>query len=342
MRGLTGHCIAALIAGTVTALGMAPASACDNPSSAIGVSRIIEIDTRHGPLFGKATKFKRQDSILKPGEVILTFDDGPTPRVTTSILQTLKRHCTRATFFVIGKRVSQFPDLMRDTIRNGHTIGGHTWTHPNNLTRLKRAKAHDEIERGFAAADIAAGTIGIAPFFRFTGLNDGRGLLGYTQERKLAVFTVDVISNDSFAKSTSEVVSTTMRRVRANKGGILLFHDLRMRSARAIPRILERLKREGFTVVHLRASKTFVRDTGYDSSLKPDIEAALKRRRSRDSLSAALQPSPLPKSIKVTRIAPEQVRFDPDNDRQPTLEQAETASEARPLRKTYGPSKPAN
>jgi peptidoglycan/xylan/chitin deacetylase (PgdA/CDA1 family) len=320
--------------------------ACASPGSGIGVSRVIEIDTSNGPLFGKATKFERQESILKPGEVVLTFDDGPTPRVTTSILKTLDRHCTRATFFVIGKRVAQFPDILRDTIRAGHTIGAHSWSHPNNLTRLKRADAHDQIERGFAAIDIASGPTGIAPFFRFTGLNDGRALLGYTQERKLGVFTVDVISNDSFARSAAEVVRTTMSRVRANKGGILLFHDLRRRSASALPDILDRLKREGFKVVHLRAKTPFKRDPAYDSALRPGIEKTLKRRAAADALSTPLKPKPLPASVPVTRLAPDQARFDPENDRparstETSGTSADTATPS-PLRTTYGPNAPGN
>ncbi len=75
-------------------------------------------------------------------------------------------------------------------------------SHPNNLKRLSPEKAQDEIERGFAAVALGAAT-GIAPFFRFPGLNDSDELLTYLQSRGIASFTVDVISNDSFIGSPS-------------------------------------------------------------------------------------------------------------------------------------------
>ncbi|MEM1307671.1 MAG: polysaccharide deacetylase family protein [Pseudomonadota bacterium] len=332
-----GRAAASIIGRVVIATALTTAStvalACTPGPTDLGVSRIVQIDARHGPVFGRATKFAPQPSFLKPGEVVLTFDDGPTPKVTARILEALRDHCTRATFFPVGKRAVSFPDLIRRTERDGHTIGGHTWSHPNNLTRIKPGRARDEIERGFAAVSLAAQRP-LAPFFRFPGLNDNRDLLAYTQSRKLAVFSVDVISNDSYARSVNALVNLTRKRTRAQRGGILLFHDLRMRTAAAIPRILRNLKRDGFKVVHVVPSDPFVRDRGYDSVLEPRVKKAVARR---DSQPLAARPEPpLGLTIPVTSLAPMQARFDLKNSRPAT---ASTA--AQPVLLTPPMPKPA-
>jgi len=63
-------------------------------------------------------------------EVWLTIDDGPDPQDTPKILNLLSQYRVRATFFLIGKRAAQHPELVREILRQGHTIGNHTFTHP--------------------------------------------------------------------------------------------------------------------------------------------------------------------------------------------------------------------
>src|SRR6185312_14486273 len=98
------------------------AAKCDNPD-AIGMSRTVEIDTTGGPGFG-FEHFKNHD-FLKNGEVVLTFDDGPwvyTPKV----LKTLADNCVKATFFMIGKHATYYPNLVKEVSAAGHSIGTHT------------------------------------------------------------------------------------------------------------------------------------------------------------------------------------------------------------------------
>ncbi|MCV0371152.1 polysaccharide deacetylase family protein [Filomicrobium sp.] len=229
----------------------ARANTCENNPDAIGVERIVEIDTSTGPLFGAISKQPKEAKFLKPKEVVLTFDDGPSPWVTPSILKTLADHCTLATFFSVGKMAVAYPDIVRDVQEQGHTVGAHTWSHPFNLPRLKAEKAHAEIEDGFAAIATAAGR-DIAPFFRFTGLRDSKPLLEYLQKRGIASFTVDVVSDDSFIKNWKELVEVTLRRVEHSNGGIILFHDIKASTAKALPDIMAGLKKRGFKVVHMR------------------------------------------------------------------------------------------
>src|SRR5690348_3178119 len=81
-----------------------------------------------------------------PRTVALTFDDGPNPAVTPDLLDLLDRHAIRATFFLIGAHVRAYPDLAREVVRRGHTIGNHTDTHPA-LPLLSGRKISQELDR---------------------------------------------------------------------------------------------------------------------------------------------------------------------------------------------------
>ena len=90
-----------------TAAGV-PAADCKD---ALGVARVVEIDTRGGLELGE--QYPPQN-ILQKGEVALTFDDGPHPEFTREILAALKAQCTKATFFNVGEMVKKFPDIARE------------------------------------------------------------------------------------------------------------------------------------------------------------------------------------------------------------------------------------
>ena len=279
------------------------AASCAHPETALGVSRVIEIDTSGGPIFGSATKREKEHDLLAENEVVLTFDDGPVPWVTTPILDTLDQYCTKATFFAVGEMAISHPAAMKDVIARGHTVGTHTWSHPNNLKRLTFDKAKDQIERGFAAVTLGAGT-GIAPFFRFPGLNDSDELLAYLQSRGIASFTVDVISNDSFIGSPQSIADRTLKQVTARRGGILLFHDLKRPTAKALPAILAGLKAKGFKVVHMRAKTDIVPLATLDAELQPLLAKAP---------AAALVPfyGQIPPAVTVDGLAPAQTDIAP-------------------------------
>ena len=251
----------------------------------LGVARTVEIDTASGPLFGSITKQTRENSFLSAKEVVLTFDDGPMPGVTKSVLDTLDRFCTKATFFSVGQMAVAYPELVREVMRRGHTLGTHTWSHPMNLRRLKGDQARDQIEIGFAAVALAAGQP-IAPFFRFPGLNDSPGLLAHLESRDIATFTVDVVSNDSYIHDPGKLIERTLRQVEIEHGGIMLFHDIKPQTARALPVILSELKARGYRVVHMRAKATFKPDERYAAAIRERL--------------AAKQPAALHKLIAIT------------------------------------------
>jgi hypothetical protein len=149
----------------------------------------------------------------------------------------------------------------------GHTLGTHTWSHPFYLRRASIEKAREEIERGFSAVTLAAGQP-IAPFFRFPGLADSNPMMAHLQSRGIAAFTVDVVSNDSYIGDARRLTEGVISRTIARDGGILLFHDIKHSTAKALPEILSQLKARGFKVVHMRAKSTYTPVADYDEQLK--------------------------------------------------------------------------
>ena len=108
---LTGNKSAAAPQAAPSVPAPAPAkAACANPN-ALGIGRTVEIDTTGGPGFG-FEHFKQLD-FLRDHEVVLTFDDGPWPVNTPSVLKTLADECTTGIFFPIGKHATYYPEILK-------------------------------------------------------------------------------------------------------------------------------------------------------------------------------------------------------------------------------------
>jgi hypothetical protein len=174
--------------------GPPPKAQCANPD-ALGVARVVEIDTTGGPGFG-FEHFKQFD-FLADKEVVLTFDDGPWPANTPAVLKALADECTKAVFFPIGKHATYHPEVLRLVAAAGHTIGAHTWSHANlNSKKMTDQLAKDEIEKGYSAVKLALGAAP-SPFFRFPELQHGPAAMAYLGTRNIAMFSCDLDSSTS-------------------------------------------------------------------------------------------------------------------------------------------------
>src|SRR5947209_8181749 len=162
-------------------VAVAAAPVCRGGPDALGVSRTVEIDTTDGPGFG-FEHFKQHD-FLQPGEVVLTFDDGPWPRNTPAVLAALAANCTRAVFFPIGEHSMWAPEILRQVAAAGHTIGSHTWSH-KDLAKISVQDGKDEIEKGISAVRWGLGGPA-SPFFRFPALKHPPELVTYLGERNI-------------------------------------------------------------------------------------------------------------------------------------------------------------
>ncbi|MEO0730314.1 MAG: polysaccharide deacetylase family protein, partial [Pseudomonadota bacterium] len=227
----------------------------------LGVSRVIEIDPRKQTHFG-SQQYRSANELLRDREVVLTFDDGPLRRHTRRVLRALKRHCTKATFFKVGRMAVADPVALREASAAGHTIGHHTWSHKNQ-NRLSFKRAIAEFELGVSAIQAATGKP-TAPFFRFPYLADAKRMQSYITQRGFGIFSIDIDSYDWRSKSPNSVIATVMRGLRRRGKGILLFHDIQSATARSLDRLLDKFKNEGFRIVHFVPSETAVTLPEYD------------------------------------------------------------------------------
>jgi peptidoglycan/xylan/chitin deacetylase (PgdA/CDA1 family) len=250
MYGTGRITIAAILVAALAGLGDAQAqtgSACANPR-AIGVSRVIEVDATGGPRFG--AQFSRT-SLLNDGEVILTFDDGPLQPYPQQVLAALAEHCTKATFFMVGRRAMADPASAQEVARQGHTVGTHTWSH-RNMSTITTMHALAEIDLGFSAVRRAVGAP-IAPFFRFPYLVQDEAMLAHLRARNLAAFSIDIDPFDYRTRDPAQVVRDVVRKVTTARKGIILMHDVEPSTAGGIKTLLDELQARGIRVVHLVA-----------------------------------------------------------------------------------------
>jgi peptidoglycan-N-acetylglucosamine deacetylase len=244
-------------------------SACANPD-ALGVSRVVEIDTKGGPGFG-FEHFKQLD-FLTDKEVVLTFDDGPWPVNTPLVLKALADECTKAVFFPIGKHATYHPEILKQVAAAGHTVGAHTWSHANlNSKKISEQQAKDEIEKGYSAVKMALGTAP-ASFFRFPELQHSPAAVAYLGSRNVAIFSCDVDSFDFRAKDATQIVNTVMTKLEKSGKGIILMHDFQKHTAEAMPTLLRRLKAGGYKVVQMKAMAPVETLAEYDESLVKDTK----------------------------------------------------------------------
>src|SRR5882757_4564801 len=250
-----------------TPMPKAPPIACNNPN-ALGVSRVVQIDTTGGPGFG-LEHFKAHD-FLNDHEVVLTFDDGPWLNTTPLVLKALAEQCVRATFFPIGLHATYYPEILKQVAEAGHTVGSHTMSH-KNLAKKTSEEAKIEIESGMSAVRAALGGP-IAPFFRFPALQHPPEMVTYLGERNVAILSADFDSFDFKLHKPEQVTKSVMDKLAKHGKGIILMHDFQKATAQALPQILAKLKAGGYKVVHMVPKDALRTLPQYD-------EAALKEQK---------------------------------------------------------------
>lgn len=176
--------------------------------------------------------------------MVLTFDDGPDPRYTPHILDTLARYDVRAMFFVCGEMAAQNRDLLARMADEGHVVGNHTWTHPL-LTRLGRRRIRSELER---TCDVIDQAYGEPPeWFRapYGAWNRAAFRLGAELGMESLAWTVDTL--DWTTPGTDVIVERVENG--AAPGVVVLSHDAggnRSQSVRALRRYLPALLDSGY------------------------------------------------------------------------------------------------
>ncbi len=184
------------------------------------------------------------------GRIALTFDDGPDPRTTPPILDALREHNVKATFFVVGSQVAKHPDLLRRIVEEGHTIGNHTYDHAD-MSELSPMRMRAELRSTQQAVDDALGY-----HYPMALMRPPYGNPYFEGTRALPAFR-EVVRGEGLIPVAWTVDPGDYRRggdpggivravVRADDGGregegdeVLLLHDNHGQTAKALPQIID-------------------------------------------------------------------------------------------------------
>jgi peptidoglycan/xylan/chitin deacetylase (PgdA/CDA1 family) len=178
-------------------------------------------------------------------EIALTFDDGPSTKLTPKLLDLLAAHHIKATFFVIGENVAAHPEIVARAVREGHEIGNHSWSHPM-LSRLSDAAVRSQLQRTDDAIFKAAGVHPklLRPPY---GALSARQKRWITQEFGYKIVLWDVDPLDWKNPGPMVVCNRILKMTRP--GSIVLSHDIHRGTIEAMPATLDQLQAKGFKFV---------------------------------------------------------------------------------------------
>jgi peptidoglycan/xylan/chitin deacetylase (PgdA/CDA1 family) len=183
--------------------------------------------------------------------VALTFDDGPDPATTPRVLDMLREKQVRATFFVVGKRAGQHPELVRRALAEGHLVENHTWSHPPLFCFLTPGRLRAEIEK---CTETLLRIGGRRPrYFRSpVGLRHAL-LRPYLRRAGLEYVSWRIRSRDTLNVKSGALTGRILNKVMP--GDIVLLHDRRVGGADVmlgvLPRVIDELRSRGFDFVRV-------------------------------------------------------------------------------------------
>jgi cellulose synthase/poly-beta-1,6-N-acetylglucosamine synthase-like glycosyltransferase/peptidoglycan/xylan/chitin deacetylase (PgdA/CDA1 family) len=229
--------------------GVLGENSADEPSQGPRVSAAPATVSGGGPVIQVTGSHVRSYS-MPVRTIALTFDDGPDPTWTPSILAILRRYRVPATFFLVGAHVASYPGLVQEELGAGDEVGSHTYTHTNLATAGWR--------EGFELTltqNALAGAAGIhtrllrMPYSSepdaLTGA-DWRAALQAGRDGYLVVLA-NLDTRDWARPGVAHIVSAAMPS--GGRGAIIMFHDgggNRGQTAAALPAIIKRLQAEGY------------------------------------------------------------------------------------------------
>ncbi|WP_433436836.1 polysaccharide deacetylase family protein [Nonomuraea sp. CA-141351] len=175
--------------------------------------------------------------------VALTFDDGP-GSYTGRLLDILRESQARATFFTVGVNAAAQPELIRRMSAEGHLVGNHSWAH-KDLSKQATSKIIDSVGHTESAIEAAIGqrpTLLRPPYGAVS-----QALSDVAAQRGISLVNWDVDTKDQLEEKAGDIVDLAVRQ--AHPGAIILMHDIHRESVDAVPDILERLRRKGYSFV---------------------------------------------------------------------------------------------
>jgi len=201
---------------------------------------------------GMPTDFKTNKK-----QVVLTFDDGPSYLYTDKILDILKSNNVKASFFLIGSRMIEYPDLVRRISREGHSLGNHTYNHIR-LDQYVGQRVDDEIAE---TSRVYENILGFVPkYFRPPGGRMNKTVLSTVASHKLIPIGWSINANDflyrdqqldteMIAKKVSAVMSHIESQLKP--GAVILMHNGNEVSLAVLPKVIAYIHSKGYTFVTL-------------------------------------------------------------------------------------------
>ena len=181
--------------------------------------------------------------------VALTFDDGPHPRFTPKILDVLKKYDAKATFFMLGKHVKLYPEVVKRVANEGHEIGNHTFTHIDVKVNSSQ-KIYDEFKK---TQEIVYEVTGIKPkLFRppYGFYNSIVKNITSKEGCRIVLWSTNQDSKDWSCPGVNKIVNTVVKKT--ENGDIVILHDYvvgESDTVEALKTILSELKKKGFQFV---------------------------------------------------------------------------------------------
>jgi peptidoglycan/xylan/chitin deacetylase (PgdA/CDA1 family) len=192
-----------------------------------------------------------------PDKIIaLTFDDGPNSEYTEQVLDILKMEDIKGTFFLIGKNVEVYPQIAREIVEQGHSVGNHSYTHPWSLSFETRKAVIDEVEKAEEAIYKANGVQ--TDLFRPPHGFRTPWMIHNIHKMGFKIFTWDDMTTDYYARSQPEEIAKKILS-KVKPGSIIVFHDGlnlnhgvdRENTIKALRIVITELKKESYKFVSL-------------------------------------------------------------------------------------------
>jgi len=184
---------------------------------------------------------------IRSRNVYLTFDDGPDPETTPRVLEVLSRHGAKATFFVIGARATEHPDLVRRIADQGHTVGNHSFYHrpPADVTSRQLMEELGETQAVLQGIPGCRNRLVRPPFGALTA---GKLLRLWTAGWTIVLWNQDP---KDFAASSVEPLSAWFRAHPPKGGDIILLHDTAAFTSPLLEELVPRVQDSGLVLAPL-------------------------------------------------------------------------------------------
>ena len=192
---------------------------------------------------GKANTYAQVH--VKGSYIAMTFDDGPSAQYTPTLLDELKKRNIKATFFLVGQCVQEYPQIVKRIVAEGHEVANHSWSHPA-FAKMSEAAVRNEIEK---TQDAIFAACGVKP----TLLRPPYGSITQTQKKwipesygtQIILWSVDP---EDWKKPGESVVRSRIVNG-AGDGAIILAHDIHGSTVRAMPETFDQLLAKGYRFV---------------------------------------------------------------------------------------------